>query len=808
MLKRIGLFTVSFVLMLTAIPFSLAESDCDYSYSNHARAAQLHAMGDISGALPYYECALQNDPDNEILRDILNDLTQPASSSMIVDACDTSVSHHAEGAQLYAMGDYQGAMHAFNCVLASDPDNVSIIIQQANMHVKNQDYATALDYLNTAIAIDDAYAPLYVHRGYAYYQLHQYEAGLDDVNTALSIHSDYAPALEVRELILLASIAEQRDIGIISGVVINTAPSATPVPSNTGKNALPQLDDSTDVTVASASEVEPTSPTADTLWAASRVFIDQGRYDLAIEQYEALLGFEPNNASLHFGLGHAHYALEDFSTALSYLKQADELNPNDMYTTYYLSMAHSQLNNRIEALTILDDMYVNNWYDGAFSLVMGHVYHNLGYPEVAGIQFYEWMIDRETLRLPAELAVDSNSTNVMMDYGLLYEIPFSATAGEVVHINVSSHILNPAPIDPLIVVLNEDGIPIAGDDDDGELFDSALTFMPPSTTDYTLIVSHAGGKHAGEMDVQLSGNVWSAQAYRDFAETAFDNQDYALAIDMLNRAIALDGGTADDYGQLALIYRILGDLDSSAIMLSQALELDPMRADLRCELGAIFETWGNDEAALEQFDIILANNTTDPCAWSHRDALMKAQRGDVFEASANAVVVPTTASPAHALYELALQYRAENRTFSAANTFLQAIIVDPNHADARCGLAQIQLDWGNYFGTLQNIDILLEANPNNTCALDLQVATAEKTERIFVPMTSDDFLNRGMELYNAGDLEGAISSFEMAVELSPNDKVSRCYLGAITTKHYVSGQSRLIKTRFILIHVHGRTILP
>jgi len=1068
MLKRLGLFTVSLVLMFAAIPVTMAGSDCDFSYSNHARAAQLHAMGDLAGALPYYDCALENDPDNYVLRTIVNDLHHEAGDQPVFDSemfcddsvnhleigfnlrgrgeltdalvhlecalqenpydaslwmsigniygnlgdtdraqyffnrsgtgliftetsvisnstcdptinhyehgvalraegnfqqalshfycelevnpndaevlmmvgnihgnlgdmraaqyyfdrsgtgiiyhetsnmqtsdCDPAISHHADGAQLYAMGNYQDALSSFECALVNNPDSTSVLMMLANTYIKQDNYEVAHDYLSQAIAIEDAYAPLYTRRAFVSYKLENYQSALNDINAVLRLHPDNDPALEIRamileamgrdaefaqvsecdsgmsqfatgsqlhamgdlnrameayhcalnfnpenkavmiqlaqvytqmeeyeqaltyldraldidrnnifilsqrghvhyllgnytagladvqralrwnpdfasaletrELILMASIAEQRDIGIISGVT--SGPSATPAPSNAGKNALPQLDDATEMAVVPATEAEPTSPTAETLLTAAEAFVYQGKFAQAIEQYEALLGFQPNNPDVHFALAHAHFALEEFATALPYLEQTLELDPGDLYATYYLAATHSKLNHRHEALTIMDDLYANGRYDGSYSLVMGHVYSNLGYDDIAGIQFYDWMTDRQSMRLPTNLSVSTNDTEIVMDYGVLYEIPFSATAGQVVQIDVKSHILNPNPIDPLIVVLNEAGIPVAGDDDDGELFDSSLNFVPPTTGDYTLIVSHAGGKHAGELDVQLTGNTWSADAYREAGTQAWSNEKYALAIELLNRAIAIDGGIAEDYALLGRIYLRMGDLDSSAVMYSQALELDPTRADVRCDLGAIYATWGDTDDALKQFDIILSTNPTDSCAWTHRDALLQQQRTANNATSANPIIEPLSTSPADDLYELGLQYKADQLIFSAANTFLQATVVDPTHDLARCELAQIQLDWSNYTGAIRSVNTILANNPDNTCALTVQANIEDKTGRIFSPMTATDFLNRGMKYYNNGDLDNAISAFQKALELDPVDKVSRCYLG-------------------------------
>lgn len=67
MTKRIQLFCTVVIVMLAAASLVQASSDCDFSYSNYARAVQLHDMGDYDAALRHYDCALAEDPDDAVI---------------------------------------------------------------------------------------------------------------------------------------------------------------------------------------------------------------------------------------------------------------------------------------------------------------------------------------------------------------------------------------------------------------------------------------------------------------------------------------------------------------------------------------------------------------------------------------------------------------------------------------------------------------------------------------------------------------------------------------------------------------------
>lgn len=67
MRAQIQIFTVLVLLILAICPLARANADCDFRYSNYARAVQLHDMGDYDAALRHYDCALAEDPDDAVI---------------------------------------------------------------------------------------------------------------------------------------------------------------------------------------------------------------------------------------------------------------------------------------------------------------------------------------------------------------------------------------------------------------------------------------------------------------------------------------------------------------------------------------------------------------------------------------------------------------------------------------------------------------------------------------------------------------------------------------------------------------------
>ena len=71
MFKRCLLLTLSLFALASFAPLAISQSDCDFSYSNYARAVQLHDMGDYTRALRHYDCALLEDPDSAIIPELI-----------------------------------------------------------------------------------------------------------------------------------------------------------------------------------------------------------------------------------------------------------------------------------------------------------------------------------------------------------------------------------------------------------------------------------------------------------------------------------------------------------------------------------------------------------------------------------------------------------------------------------------------------------------------------------------------------------------------------------------------------------------
>ena len=153
------------LLLASAAPAALAQSDCDFSISNYARAVQLHDMGDYGRALQHYDCALLEDPDDPIISLLIENVHEDIENAgRAWDApnqgvCDLARNHGELGAAVFERGDISGAQMHLHCVLLADPADVDALTLMGRIHANLGDAHSAKHYLDRAELARAADAP-------------------------------------------------------------------------------------------------------------------------------------------------------------------------------------------------------------------------------------------------------------------------------------------------------------------------------------------------------------------------------------------------------------------------------------------------------------------------------------------------------------------------------------------------------------------------------------------------------------------------------------------------------------------------
>ena len=187
---------------------------------------------------------------------------------------------------------------------------------------------------------------------------------------------------------------------------------------------------------------------------------------------EAIEAFE--RGAIPPDLGYAYY------TRAAFLKREDKLD-----------QALSDLTLALELQPDMQDYY----------LARGIIYADMERTRLAGADFYQRMtlLQREAVEL--ELAV-GESVTVAMAPGLVARLAFAGEAGQPVTIAARDNL--GAGVDPLLALLDGDGLPLTGDDDGGGQLDALISgYELPEAGVYTVALSHANGGYEGVIRVSL-----------------------------------------------------------------------------------------------------------------------------------------------------------------------------------------------------------------------------------------------------------------------------------------------------------------
>jgi len=148
-------------------------------------------------------------------------------------------------------------------------------------------------------------------------------------------------------------------------------------------------------------------------------------------------------------------------------------------------------------------------------------------------------------------------------------------------------------------------------------------------------------------------------------------------------------------------------------------------------------------------------------------------------APAAAEYAPESTSPAQATFVRGLEFLSARKRYAAANTFLEALEIDPSHRGARCHLGAVLTEWANYSGALAQFDRLLADDPQDECARRNRKLAVTRMMAMYVPLTVDDFFFHARTYVQIEAWLLARDAFERGLERDPARKGARCELGMV-----------------------------
>ncbi len=328
-------------------------------------------------------------------------------------------------------------------------------------------------------------------------------------------------------------------------------------------------------------------------------------YRSAIALYDMLIAEGEADVDTYFARGYAYsmidehgLAAQDYSVVLQ--QQPDALGALNnrcwaLSEVGAFDAALADCNTLMSLVPDADYPYLNR----------GIVYEKMGEMQAAMDDYVEWIKRKKNRVIRNDNLAWEGTLELQMAEGLVYVLPFNASAGQdVVVTAVSSQ--RDLDADPLVLILDPQGEPLTANDDTGDWWDSYVHFRAPASGEYAVVLTHAGGSTEGKVDVSFEiaglftqGN--DSARFKSDAYRALMSGDYATALENFRRALNINRNDAEAMNWLGVTYRYLGEYEASIIHIGMAMRLDESYTLPYLSRGITFEEMGNQEASAADY---------------------------------------------------------------------------------------------------------------------------------------------------------------------------------------------------------------
>lgn len=342
----------------------------------------------------------------------------------------------------------------------TSPDEIDVqsLLEDAIEKLDAEDYAGAISNLEAIIDVDEMLWDAYYFRAFAYAQIGDFNRAIDDYTRAINIRYHDWTSYTLR-----ASMYVQL-----------------------GELGLANLD---------YDQALFFNPLFGDAYAGKAILYLQLNDPTLSDIFQGII--EAMGASAN---GNVNESI-DILTSVIESVDADSAPPELGYVYFIRSNTHIRLGNWDEALDDMNRAIELQPEMQDYYMARGFVYSETSRLALAAPDFYQRMTLLEVNSIEAELSF-GQTTSIEMDYGTVARLTFDGNEGQQVTITARDSL--GVGVDPLLVLLDEDGTPIVGNDDGGGELDSLINdFILPDDGTYTVVVSHANGGFTGTINISL-----------------------------------------------------------------------------------------------------------------------------------------------------------------------------------------------------------------------------------------------------------------------------------------------------------------
>ena len=328
-------------------------------------------------------------------------------------------------------------------------------------------------------------------------------------------------------------------------------------------------------------------------------------YRSAIALYDVLIAEGEADLDTYFARGYAYSMIDEHGLAVQDYSVVLQQLPDDLGSLNNRCWGLSEIEAHDAALADCNKL-MSLVPDADYPyLNRGIVYEKMGDMDAAMDDYVEWMKRKKNRVIRNDNLAWEGALEVPMAEGLVYVMPFTASAGQdVVVTAISSQ--RDVDADPLVLILDPQGEPLIANDDTGDWWDSYVHFRAPVSGEYAVVLMHAGGSTEGKVEVsfELSGLFTQGNdsaRFKSDAYRALMSGDYETALENFRRALTINRNDAEAMNWLGVTYRYMGEYEASVIHIGMAMRLDESYTLPYLSRGITFEEMGNSEASAADY---------------------------------------------------------------------------------------------------------------------------------------------------------------------------------------------------------------
>ncbi|MDX1993632.1 MAG: tetratricopeptide repeat protein [bacterium] len=464
LLRRFGISSLcALVLMLTITPALAQPVDCRSREDYRAVGEGALLEGDYAAAVEAFTCVIQLAPNDG------EGYIQRSEAALLAGDYMMALSDRAYGLSLAGGSLDDSVLDTYNQQVEENPDDTAPLTLRAFYWLFQGDYARASEDLNAILKLDYDNTFAWLFRALTEQSEGTSENAETDLSRAAELGGENPSVLTLLGVLELSAGNVQEGLDYFNRA-IDLDPQYPFAYMERASFLAIQGENADAINDFTAAIDSGYLPLARPLLERANLYTLERNYDRALDDYNALIELDPDNLTYYQNRAGLFVEQGDYAGAVDEYTRIIEIEPEN--ANNFLSRGTYSL--------LLEDMD-----SGANDFLT-----------------YVRMIETEVVD-GGELTLGETET-INMALGRTHEFTFEAAEGDLLDIRADSP---DRAVDPLIIILDEDGNPIFTNDDvdaAAQDFNALIeAWEAPADGTYTLLVSHAAAGSDGEVEVTL-----------------------------------------------------------------------------------------------------------------------------------------------------------------------------------------------------------------------------------------------------------------------------------------------------------------